>query len=490
MKVPGAPLALFLVLAFASSNAALAQRFSNSFEDQADPNHENAKSEADKAYRSGDFQRTDELTSIVLEENPRDHVALYLRGSARVEIGLRQRDPKLIRSGIADARESVRIERNEPKYYLPYLYGMTSLATVEKRKDHAEVAVKIGGQALELPNLQNIDRVNLLYQRGNAHKYLGDTEAALKDFGEAVQLDRKHLGAAVAYSDTLSRAGKYEEALKAFNSTVREFPRNPLSYNDRGMFLQSRSRYAEAIADFTRAIELNPQYLYSYTNRGAAYLESGNPKAAIADFNQSLKINPSQPAVLTMRSGAWLALGDLQSASGDQQNVLALVPKFGAAHADLGFVQFFAENYDGAVESFSKALEFDPSLRQVYPWQYWALKLSNQPDKAADALKAGERPENAEPEWGDQVVDYLQGEKTADELLAAVSGPDDKATAAATCEAHFFIGLQNASNGDQSEAEKHFQLALDTKASNLSAYRGSQFALKRKTAADDGSSAR
>jgi hypothetical protein len=87
-------------------------------------------------------------------------------------------------------------------------------------------------------------------------------------------------------------------------------------------------------------------------------------------------------------------------------------------------------------------------------------------------------------------VDYFQGEKTGEELLASISGTDEKAITAQTCEAHFFIGLQSASSGDQPEAEKHFHLALDTKATNLSAYKGSQFALKRKTAADEGASAR
>ena len=87
-------------------------------------------------------------------------------------------------------------------------------------------------------------------------------------------------------------------------------------------------------------------------------------------------------------------------------------------------------------------------------------------------------------------MDFLQGEKTDEELLTTVDQTDEKARTNETCEAHFFIGLQKSSAGDQQEAEKHFHQSIDTKATKLSAYRGSEFALKRKTAADDAGPAR
>src|SRR5689334_6829312 len=69
---------------------------------------ETQKKEAETAYQSGDFQKCIDLTTKVLSTNPKDHVALYLRASAHVELGVVRRDGKELRAGIEDARESLR----------------------------------------------------------------------------------------------------------------------------------------------------------------------------------------------------------------------------------------------------------------------------------------------------------------------------------------------------------------------------------------------
>ncbi len=52
---------------------------------------EELKNEADAAYRQQQYPRAIELTTSVLSKSPEDHVALYLRASARVESGARKR---------------------------------------------------------------------------------------------------------------------------------------------------------------------------------------------------------------------------------------------------------------------------------------------------------------------------------------------------------------------------------------------------------------
>ena len=133
---------------------------------RANANHERAKIQAERSYQQGKYERAIDLTTNVLLENPRDHVAYYLRASARVEDGIRKGDTALIRQGISDARESIRLDNNRTgMYYLPYLYGMKNLAVMENRKQHAEIAVTVAGQALSIGGLSGEDRANLLYQR-------------------------------------------------------------------------------------------------------------------------------------------------------------------------------------------------------------------------------------------------------------------------------------------------------------------------------------
>ena len=111
------------------------------------PAHDQARNDADQAHRRGDHKKAIEFATGVLVENPNDHVAYYLRASARVELGIANRDAALVRLGIADTREAIRLKpADNLNYFLPYLYGMTNLASLENKKAHAEVAVKIADQ--------------------------------------------------------------------------------------------------------------------------------------------------------------------------------------------------------------------------------------------------------------------------------------------------------------------------------------------------------
>ena len=108
---------------------------------QANPEHEKMKAEAEVAYQQADFAKCKELTSKVLAQNPKDHAAMYLRASSRVELGVIKRDVSELREGIQDARESLKVGGStEVNYYLPYLFGMVSLANMEDKKEHAKAA--------------------------------------------------------------------------------------------------------------------------------------------------------------------------------------------------------------------------------------------------------------------------------------------------------------------------------------------------------------
>src|SRR5689334_20151276 len=60
------------------------------------PEHDQARNESDQAYRRGDHKKVIEVTTGVLTGNPKDHIALYLRGSSRVDLGVATRDANLV----------------------------------------------------------------------------------------------------------------------------------------------------------------------------------------------------------------------------------------------------------------------------------------------------------------------------------------------------------------------------------------------------------
>jgi lipoprotein NlpI len=443
------------------------------------PEHEKTKTEADKANQSGDFQKAIDLTDMVLRQNPRDAVAYYLRAGAKVELGIRQGNAKLIREGVADSREAIRYDsKHTTMYFLPYLHGMKNLGVLENRRDHAETSIAIANQVLSVPGISNEDKANLLFQRSQAQAWLGKTDDAIADCNEALKLVPMHFGARAALADILSAAGKPEEALGAFNKLVESFPDSPLVYNNRGMFYQRQQKLDEAVADFTRAIERDPNYFYSYTNRGFTLLEMDNPVAAETDFSQSLKINPQQPNVVNLRGLAKLSRGDMAGAFEDERMILQMNPNDPAAHGDLGFLYVFSGDYASAVQEFDAALAIDPQLRHFSTWRIIALQRLGRTADLKQTYAASLAKPVKQREWIDNLVAYLLGAETDAELLAAASSAKDPLKTDQLCEANYFIGQAKAAAGKTSEATAAFQKAVSTKSRHLSAYRGSRFALR------------
>jgi tetratricopeptide (TPR) repeat protein len=468
-------------LAFVTSaEAQLFFRRGQQLDRDTNPEHEKKKTQAQSAYQSGDFPKTIELMDGVLKENPRDSIAYYLRGSARVDLGARTYDSKLIREGISDAREAIRYDAQRSSlYYLPYLFGMKSLATLENRREHAETAVTIATQVLGNPSLKDDERANLLYQRAQAEAWLAKNDEAVTDLQEAVKLTPSHFGARATLADVLAKAARVSEAMAAFNKLVELFPENPLSLNNRGMYLQSQGKYDEAIVDFTRAVERDPNYFVAFANRGFTLLQMDNATAAEVDFSQALKINPQQAFVYNLRAQAKVARGDVAGAIQDQRSAVELSPKDPVALGDLGFVMFFADDYSGAIAPFDAALAIDPGFRHLNPWKIACLQRLGKANGLKDQFKESLSKDVKQRGWVDHLVAFLLGDESESQLLDAAQAAKDPLKTDQTCEACYFIGLTRAAAGKTGDASDMFQRALATKARQLSAYRGAQLQLKK-----------
>lgn len=443
------------------------------------PAHDAARNEADQAYRRADHKKVIDVTSGVLTQNPKDHVALYLRGSSRVDLGVATRDAVLVRAGIADARQAISIKvQDNLNYYLPYLYGMTNLAGLENKPAHAQVAIDFATQLLAQPTLKGEPRSNTLYQRALAYMTKPDHARAIADYQEAIRVTPAHLGARIGLADTLAAAGQNAAAMNAYNDAVKAFPNLPLVYNNRGMFEQSTGKLDDAILDFTKALELDPQFVVALTNRGFVMMNQGRFEEAENDFTESLRIEAAQPMVISLRAGSKLTRGDVNAAIKDYQDVLKWDTKNAVGHAELGFALFFAGKSQEALAEFDQAAELDKSLRFLHPWRYLTMLALGQKQQADAKFATDLAIPVAKREWGDALLIYLGDKLSEQDLRKVINTTDAKAADAQVCEAEFFIGQRKLVAGQKDAAKVHFAAALKSKSTQLSAYRGAKFAVK------------
>lgn len=442
------------------------------------PQHDEARNEAEQAYRRSDHKKVIELTASVLAQNPKDHVAMYLRGSSRVDLGSATGDAAMIRAGITDARESITVKQKDNlNYYLPYLKGMTSLALVENKPAHAQVAANFATQLLAQATLKGEERSNTLYQRALAYSAIRDQAKAIGDLQEAIRITSNHLGARVDLGGALAAVGQNAAAMTAYNDAAKAFPNLPLVYNNRGFFQQSIGRLDEAILDFTKAMELDPQFIEAISNRGFVFLNQGKYEEAENDFTQSLALNAAQPSVLSLRAGSKLSRGDLAAAIADYNEVLKWDSKNSYGHAELGFALFFAGKTQDALAEFDQAAAIDPTLRFLQPWRYLAMLALNQKPQSDAKFAADLAIPPAKREWSDQLLIYLADKQSEQDLRKSIN-KDPMAADAQSCEAEFFIGQRKFFAGQKAAAKVHFAAVLKTKSTQLPCYRGAKLAVK------------
>lgn len=439
-------------------------------------NTEAIKTQADAAYRERNFLRAVELSNQALAASANDHVALYLRGSSRIELGIQTKDTEMVRQGIADTREAIRYEGNgKAEYYLPYIFGMTHLSNLEQKATHAEAALTVADSVLERQSLTPEQRSNILYQRAQANVQLGRFAQADTDLKSATTIFPANLAAQLLLAETAAKSGDQDSAIAAYGRVAQMFPTSAVVFNNRGMYLQSIGRFDEAVADFNKAIQLDGRFMPAYVNRGFAYLESGDPVNAEAALTQAINVDPQQTGAYSLRGTARMNLNKPQEAVADYRKVVELSPKSPNAHAELGFAQFYVGNYQGALNSFNTAIGLSNQTRFLYPWKLACEIRLGSIDQAAYKPTL-EKPE-AGQDWVDKLILFQLGKLDATTLLKSPTAGDAAGRDAQLCEGYYFIGMELQRRGRTQDAIAYWQQAAQRKNSKLSAYRGAVFAI-------------
>lgn len=128
-----------------------------------------------------------------------------------------------------------------------------------RKKGDLAGAVADYTQGMALAARSTIVKAKLYNNRGDAFAELGDTDRALSDFGEAIQLDPQ-----------------YAKALL-----------------NRGAVRSRRGELDAAIGDYTQAFRLDSSLSRALAARGNAYLRKKDFERARSDYAEALRIDPA-----------------------------------------------------------------------------------------------------------------------------------------------------------------------------------------------------
>ena len=119
-------------------------------------------------------------------------------------------------------------------------------------------------------------------------------------------------------------------------------------------------------------------------------------------------------------------------------------------------------------------------MRHLNSWRVWTLVLSGKPDAVTPIAAPSLAKEEKDRDWFDQLVLFVIGKVSEKDLVAFVSKTTDaKLKNGELCEAYYFIAERRFQADDKANATAFYKQVIQTKETQLSAYRGAQYALQQ-----------
>ena len=168
------------------------------------------------------------------------------------------------------------------------------------------------------------DHVRTYNFRGTAYSRLGRKKDAIRDFNEAIRLDRRDYRAYNNRGLLYAETGLHRRALQDFNQAVLMNPNNAELYKNRGIACASLKLYQNAFEDFEKALTLVPDDANIYYNRGVAYIELGRHQEAFSDFNEAIRLKADYTNAYHYRGGIYLMYGYAASGCDDARKACQL----------------------------------------------------------------------------------------------------------------------------------------------------------------------
>ena len=230
--------------------------------------------------------------------------------------------------------------------------------------------------------------------RGQAKRSLNDTEGAFNDFSMAVKLnpndaDAHFFLALAAYSkgDYNASVSGNSEAIRLQTSMVSQ-----ALLNRAQSFIQL-GKNKDALKDYASVIELKDHNLVNgYFNRAQLYMRMNDKRSALADYKKVVELNPKNIQLTWDIGRVSYEIEEYADALTYYSRAMDQIDKPETQlYLIRGEVFEKLENYEAAIEDYTRVIEMNPNLAQAHYSRGQAkARMGNKESACIDWKKASE----------------------------------------------------------------------------------------------------
>jgi len=225
-----------------------------------------------------------------------------------------------------------------------------------------------------------LDEGDRLY---NAGRYAD----ALAAFERAISADAGLVAAHEGKGSALYALGRSDEALTAYDYALHLDSTFALAYAGKGNVLYDRRQYEQALHYYERALQLDPDMVDVYQRKGNALYALGRYKEAIGAHEEVLRRDPSDLAAYDGIGWALRRLGHHKEALDVYNRLLEQDDGYAPAYTGKGRTLYRLERYREALACFEQATRLAPGVAQTYEFKADTLYHMRRYDEALAAYE-------------------------------------------------------------------------------------------------------
>lgn len=181
---------------------------------------------------------------------------------------------------------------------------------------------------------------------------------AIKEFDDAIELDRR-LGEAYLFRGKANREiGKAKDAIEDFDLVTRTDRDNPQGFYERGLTYYQEEEYNEAKNDFEQALKIDPDMSEPYYYLGMISYKNEKYDKAVDYFTKTITNDIDNKEAYKLRAKSYFHLKIYEGASKDIDKLEEMSPEVDPElYYMRGMIAFDNKNSEEAISNFSKAIE-------------------------------------------------------------------------------------------------------------------------------------
>ncbi|MGB3510133.1 MAG: tetratricopeptide repeat protein [Microcoleaceae cyanobacterium] len=252
---------------------------------------------------------------------------------------------------------------------------------------------------LQVPETTDISSAAAWANRGNNLYRLERFEEALVAFERSIKIREDFYPAWYGKGNVLSALSRYDAAIDAYQKTVKIKPDFYLAWRDQGALLAYLEKPHDALISFNQVIRYKPDDFVVWYLRGNILTTNFREyKEALAAYDRAIQLRSDFADAWIGKGEALYRLRSYQEALNSLEMAIKYDSEREIAWGLKGSILLEMENYDKALSAYNRAIKINPNDAQLWILKAKTLVALREVEKAREAAQQAWKIQPNDPE--------------------------------------------------------------------------------------------